>query len=117
MARNSITAAGDRGGVSSRRRARSSFQFRNRHAAALPRVRRVESSTSLSATMTRRRSVSASIGTLAFGLGLLARSSLPAQTPQTLAVPPDSPRWELEGEARPAEYQGRKCLLLDGGAA
>jgi len=36
---------------------------------------------------------------------------------QTLAVPPDSPRWELEGEAKPAEYQGRKCLLLDGGAA
>ena len=38
------------------------------------------------------------------------------QTPP-LSVPPDSPRWELEGEAKPAEYQGRKCLLLDGGAA
>jgi hypothetical protein len=67
--------------------------------------------------MTRRRPVSASIGTLAFAVGLFARSELPAQTPQTLSVPPDSPRWELEGEARPAEYQGRKCLFLDGGAA
>jgi hypothetical protein len=40
-----------------------------------------------------------------------------AQTPQTLSVPPDSPRWELEGQAKAAEYQGRKCLSLDGGAA
>ena len=53
---------------------------------------------------------------VAFALGLLA-GSLAAQTPQTLTVPPDSPRWELEGEARPAEYQGRKGLLLDGGGA
>ena len=36
---------------------------------------------------------------------------------QTLSVPPDSPRWELEGEAKATEYQGRKCLMLDGGAA
>src|SRR5262249_15815328 len=34
-----------------------------------------------------------------------------------LAVPPDSPRWELQGEAKATEYLGRKCLLLDGGAA
>ncbi|HEV2913003.1 MAG TPA: hypothetical protein VGX92_06780 [Pyrinomonadaceae bacterium] len=40
-----------------------------------------------------------------------------AQTPQTLSVPADSPRWELQGQARAAEYQGRKCLFLDGGAA
>jgi hypothetical protein len=40
-----------------------------------------------------------------------------AQTPQTLSVPADSPRWELQGEARVAEYQGRKCLFFDGGAA
>ncbi len=32
-------------------------------------------------------------------------------------VPPDSPRWELEGNAEVSEYQGRKCLSLDGGAA
>ncbi len=40
-----------------------------------------------------------------------------SQTSQPLAVPPDSPRWDLEGEAKPAEYQGRKALLIDGGAA
>ena len=34
-----------------------------------------------------------------------------------LSVPPDSPRWLLQGQAKPAEYQGRQCLLLDGGAA
>ena len=34
-----------------------------------------------------------------------------------LSVPPDSPRWALEGEARVAEYLGRKCLFLDGGGA
>jgi hypothetical protein len=34
-----------------------------------------------------------------------------------VAIPPDSPRWELEGEAKPADYQGRKCLYLDGGGA
>jgi hypothetical protein len=34
-----------------------------------------------------------------------------------LSVPPDSPRWALEGEARVAEYLGRKCLFVDGGGA
>jgi hypothetical protein len=36
---------------------------------------------------------------------------------QTLAIPADSPRWELEGQAKVSEYQGRKCLYLDGGGA
>ena len=40
-----------------------------------------------------------------------------AQMPQTLSLSPDSPRWELEGEAKAADYLGRKCLLLNGGAA
>jgi NADH:ubiquinone oxidoreductase subunit len=40
-----------------------------------------------------------------------------SQAPSTLSLPPDSPRWELEGQAKPAEYQGRKALLIDGGAA
>ena len=39
------------------------------------------------------------------------------QTTRTLAVPPDSSRWLFEGQAKPAEYQGRKCLFLNGGAA
>lgn len=37
--------------------------------------------------------------------------------PQTLSVPADSARWDLQGQAKAAEYQGRKCLFLDGGAA
>ena len=41
----------------------------------------------------------------------------PSQTPQTLSIAPDSPRWNLEGQARSADYQGRKTLFLDGGAA
>ncbi|MBV9959043.1 MAG: hypothetical protein JO360_11510 [Acidobacteria bacterium] len=40
-----------------------------------------------------------------------------ARMGQTLNVPADSPRWELQGQAQVTEYQGRKCLLLDGGAA
>ncbi len=36
---------------------------------------------------------------------------------QKLSIPVDSSRWELEGQAKAAEYQGRKCLFLDGGAA
>jgi hypothetical protein len=57
------------------------------------------------------------LGTCA--LALLFASEFPAhsQTPQTLSVPADSPRWALEGQAKPAEYQGRKSLFLDGGAA
>jgi len=47
----------------------------------------------------------------------LSASIVDAQPLQTLSIPPDSPRWELEGQARATEYQGRKCLYLDGGAA
>ena len=36
---------------------------------------------------------------------------------ETLSVPPDAKHWDLEGQAKAAEHQGRKCLLLDGGAA
>jgi hypothetical protein len=36
---------------------------------------------------------------------------------ETLSIPPDSPRWDLGGQAKPTEYHGHKCLLLDGGAA
>jgi hypothetical protein len=51
-------------------------------------------------------------------LGVLVFLSVArSQTLQPLSVPADSTRWDLEGEAKPAEYQGRKCLLLDGGAA
>jgi hypothetical protein len=52
------------------------------------------------------------LSSLVFFLTPFAQS----QTP-TLAIPPDSPRWELQDQAKPVEYLGRKCLLLDGGAA
>ncbi len=40
-----------------------------------------------------------------------------SQPPKTLSLDSDSARWDLQGEAKAAEYQGRKALLLDGGAA
>ena len=40
-----------------------------------------------------------------------------AASAQTLSVPADSDRWLLEGKASVADYQGRKCILLDGGGA
>jgi hypothetical protein len=40
-----------------------------------------------------------------------------AQPPQTLSIAPDSPRWNLEGDAKATEYQGRKCLYIGGGGA
>jgi len=46
---------------------------------------------------------------------LAARGEPQPQAPLALAA--DSPRWDLQGQAKTAEYQGRKCLLLDGGAA
>ena len=49
--------------------------------------------------------------------GFLLGSTAYAQPPQTLSVPVDSPRWDLQGEAKVTEYQGRKCLLLNGGGA
>ena len=54
---------------------------------------------------------------LAVSTGLLLATSPVWSQPPTLSVPADSPRWDLEGEAKPAEYQGRKSLLLNGGAA
>jgi hypothetical protein len=36
---------------------------------------------------------------------------------QTTAVPPDPARWELEGEAKIVDHQGRRSILIDGGAA
>jgi hypothetical protein len=39
------------------------------------------------------------------------------QSPQKLSVPADSLQWNLEGQAKAVEYQGRKSLFLDGGGA
>jgi len=54
--------------------------------------------------------------TLCVGALLLASVAY-SQTSQTLSVEPESVRWDLQGQAKPTEYQGRKCLLLDGGQA
>jgi len=48
---------------------------------------------------------------------LLFGSMAQARPPQALSIPPDSPRWQLEGQTKVTEYQGRRCLYLDGGAA
>ena len=52
-------------------------------------------------------------------LAFCALAQLPngPTAPQTLSVPPDSARWELEGNARATEHAGRPCLQLDGGLA
>lgn len=52
-----------------------------------------------------------------YSLILLFAYAAHAQTPQALSVPADSPRWDLQGKAKAVDYQGRKSLLLDGGAA
>jgi hypothetical protein len=54
---------------------------------------------------------------MAFSTGPLLAVTLILGQGQTLSVPADSARWDLQGQAKAAEYQGRKCLLLDGGAA
>jgi hypothetical protein len=48
---------------------------------------------------------------------LLFAAVLYGETPPTQSFPPDSPRWDLQGEAKATEFQGRKCIMLDGGAA
>jgi hypothetical protein len=48
---------------------------------------------------------------------LLFESAGHSQTSGTLSVPADSPRWDLQFQAKPTEYQGRPCLFLSGGAA
>jgi len=57
---------------------------------------------------------SLALGALILLVGSAARAQA---TPQTLSVPADSAHWDLQGGAKTAEYQGRKCLALDGGAA
>ncbi|MBS1796149.1 MAG: hypothetical protein JSS81_20015 [Acidobacteria bacterium] len=59
------------------------------------------------------------IGPLLLGaaLNVLLVQTAGAQDAQSVPIPPDSPRWELEGRAKATEYLGRKCLALDGAAA
>jgi hypothetical protein len=48
---------------------------------------------------------------------ILSGSAARSEPSPTLSVPADSGRWDLQGQAKATEYQGRKCLFLDGGAA
>ena len=52
-----------------------------------------------------------------WALALLFAPATHSQTPPTFSVPADSPRWDLQGQAEVVDYQGRKSLFLDGGAA
>lgn len=68
--------------------------------------------------ITRSPMVRSSAGDYIFTSGApLFGSPVDTKPSQAQSVPPDSPRWQLEGQAKPTEYQGRKCLYLDGGAA
>jgi hypothetical protein len=58
------------------------------------------------------RALRAVIASAAFALAIQVTGHA-----QTLSVPPDSPRWELEGDAKVVDYQGRKALRMDGAAA
>jgi hypothetical protein len=48
---------------------------------------------------------------------LLLPSGVGAQTATVLHLEPDSTHWLLEGEAKVTDYLGRRCIMLDGGAA
>src|SRR5258708_4458074 len=65
----------------------------------------------------RRHALLRRFGLCACALTFIFASPARSQPSPTLSVPPDSPRWDLQGEAKVSEYQGRKCMLLDGGVA
>jgi hypothetical protein len=52
---------------------------------------------------------------LLFSSAAAAQESSAASPP--LSLPPDSPRWDLQGDAKATEYLGRKALYLNGAAA
>jgi len=56
-----------------------------------------------------------SVARMVCAAGWCAATAALAQT--TLSIAPDSPRWDRQGRVQPSEFQGRPCLMLDGGAA
>jgi hypothetical protein len=64
----------------------------------------------------KRKSPAARLALLS-ALVVLFEVGANSQTLPVVSVPEDSPRWSLEGKASTAEFLGRKCLFLDGGAA
>jgi hypothetical protein len=55
--------------------------------------------------------------TLLLAAMLLSPSRAGAQSAGAVALPPDSAHWLFEGNAEVTEYLGRRCIMLDGGAA
>jgi hypothetical protein len=54
---------------------------------------------------------------LLLGTAFLTPVGAGAQSAGAVALPPDSAHWVFEGRAQPTEYLGRRCIMLDGGAA
>jgi hypothetical protein len=54
---------------------------------------------------------------IAFATVLLAAMAPAGAENAPLSIPPDSARWDLQGNAKVTEDGGRRCLLLNGGAA
>ena len=52
---------------------------------------------------------------LAAGAASLSLVASGVASAETISLPPDSPRWELDGDAHPADFLGRRCLLTTGG--
>jgi hypothetical protein len=50
-------------------------------------------------------------------LVLCLASAAHAQAPPPRSAAPDTSQWDLQGNANPAQYLGKACLHLDGGAA
>ena len=48
---------------------------------------------------------------------ILSAAAVRSEPAPTLSVPADAARWDLQGQAKAVEYQGRQSLFLDGGAA
>ena len=55
--------------------------------------------------------------TLLLAATLLIPNPAGAQSAGAVALPPDSAHWVFEGRAEVTEYLGRRCIMLDGGAA
>ncbi|HLJ13465.1 MAG TPA: hypothetical protein VKV15_03140 [Bryobacteraceae bacterium] len=49
--------------------------------------------------------------------GVLLVCSVVAAPAESFSFPSDSPRWDLRGDVKQMEYQGRKCLQFNGGEA
>lgn len=48
---------------------------------------------------------------------LLNTFGVHSQSTQPISIPADTAHWDLQGKAKLTEYQNRKCIFLDGGAA